>query len=74
MDQMMPKGREDEAPKVLREDIDIQAAETLHGVVTHMASAGKVGVVVVGVVVIGVGGVGVVGIGVVGVGVGCCCC
>lgn len=38
MDQMMPKGREGEVPKVLSEDIDIQAAETLHGVVAHLAS------------------------------------
>ncbi|CAN0071398.1 unnamed protein product [Scytosiphon promiscuus] len=41
MDQMMPKGREHEAPKVLREDIDIQAAESLHGVVAHLASASE---------------------------------
>lgn len=39
MDQMMPKGREHEAPTVLGEDIDIQAAETLHGVVAHLAES-----------------------------------
>lgn len=39
MDQMMPKGREQDAPKVLGEDIDVQAAETLHDVVAHLASA-----------------------------------
>lgn len=39
MDQMMPKGKEDEAPPVLAEDIDIQAAETLRDVVAHIASA-----------------------------------
>ena len=36
---MMPKGREAEAPDVIAEDIDIHAAETLHDVVKHMASA-----------------------------------
>lgn len=41
MDQMMPKGREHEAPDVLRQDIDIQAAESLHGVVAHLASASE---------------------------------
>ncbi|CAM9928533.1 unnamed protein product [Laminaria digitata] len=39
LDQMMPKGREAEAPEVIAEDIDIHAAETLHDVVKHMASA-----------------------------------
>lgn len=37
----MPKGREAEAPEVIAEDIDIHAAETLHGVVKHMASANE---------------------------------
>ncbi|CAB1115183.1 unnamed protein product [Ectocarpus sp. CCAP 1310/34] len=41
MDQMMPKGREHEAPDVLAEDIDIRAAEALHGVVAHLASASE---------------------------------
>lgn len=41
MDQMMPKGREHEAPQVLAEDIDIRAAEALHGVVAHLASASE---------------------------------
>ncbi|CAM9270799.1 unnamed protein product [Ectocarpus fasciculatus] len=41
MDQMMPKGREHEAPEVLGEDIDIRAAEALHGVVAHLASASE---------------------------------
>lgn len=39
MDQMMPKGREHQAPKVLGEDIDVQAAETLHDVVAHLAES-----------------------------------
>ncbi|CAM9767141.1 unnamed protein product, partial [Ectocarpus sp. 12 AP-2014] len=39
LDHMMPTGREHEATKVLDEDIDIQAAKSLHGVVAHMASA-----------------------------------
>lgn len=41
MDKMMPKGREAAAPKVLAEDIDIQAAETLRDVVAKKASADK---------------------------------
>lgn len=41
MDQMMPKGREHEAPEVLGEDIDIRAAEALHDVVAHLASASE---------------------------------
>ncbi|CBN78597.1 conserved unknown protein [Ectocarpus siliculosus] len=39
LNHMMPTGREHEATKVLDEDIDIQAAKSLHGVVAHMASA-----------------------------------
>ncbi|CAM9203306.1 unnamed protein product, partial [Ectocarpus sp. 13 AM-2016] len=39
LDHMMPTGREHEATNVLDEDIDIQAAKSLHGVVTHMVSA-----------------------------------
>lgn len=41
LDRMMPTGREHEVTKVLEEDIDIQAAESLHGVVAHMVSAIK---------------------------------
>ncbi|CAM9373117.1 unnamed protein product [Ectocarpus fasciculatus] len=41
LDRMMPTGREHEVTKVLEEDIDIQAAESLHGVVAHMVSARK---------------------------------
>ncbi|CAN0201365.1 unnamed protein product, partial [Ectocarpus sp. 8 AP-2014] len=39
LDHMMPTGREHEVTKVLDEDIDIQAAKSLHGVVAHIASA-----------------------------------
>ena len=39
MDHMMPRGRESEAPKVLAEDIDTHAAETLRDVVAHVATA-----------------------------------
>ncbi|CAM9273530.1 unnamed protein product [Ectocarpus sp. 4 AP-2014] len=39
LDHMMPTGREHKATKVLDEDIDIQAAKSLHGVVAPMASA-----------------------------------
>ena len=38
LDQMMPKGRESEAPAVIAEDIDVHAAKTLHEVVKHMTS------------------------------------
>ncbi|CAN0164415.1 unnamed protein product [Ectocarpus sp. 8 AP-2014] len=41
LDRMMPTGREHEATKVTEEDIDVQAAESLHGVVAHIASARK---------------------------------
>lgn len=35
----MPTGREHKASKVIEEDIDIQAAESLHGAVANMVSA-----------------------------------
>lgn len=41
MDKMIPKGKENEMPAVLAEDVDITAAEKLRDVVANLASANK---------------------------------